>query len=42
MNKTFNAEWWASVLTLIMMVVCYIFDSGPWSVERYLTRYEEE
>jgi putative oxidoreductase len=42
MNKTFNAEWWASVITLILMIVCYIFDSGPWSVERYLTKYEEE
>jgi putative oxidoreductase len=42
LNKTFNAEWWASVITLILMIVTYIFDSGPWSVERYLTKYEEE
>jgi putative oxidoreductase len=42
LSDSFNMEWWASVFTLLLMVVCWIFDSGPWSVERYLTRYEEE
>lgn len=42
LNKTFNVEWWASVITMVLMIVVYIFGSGPWSVDRYLARYEEE
>lgn len=42
LGDSFNAEWWAAVFTLLLMIVVFIFGSGPWSVERILIRYREE
>lgn len=41
-SESFNTEWWASIITLILMIVVYFLGSGPWSVDRYIDRYLEE
>jgi uncharacterized membrane protein YphA (DoxX/SURF4 family) len=41
-TSAITAEWWISLITLILLVVFLIFDSGPWSVDRYVRAYEEE
>lgn len=41
-NSPLTSEWVISVIVLILLVVFWLFDSGPWSVDRYLQRYEEE
>jgi uncharacterized membrane protein YphA (DoxX/SURF4 family) len=41
-NSPMTSEWFISIVVLILLIVFWIFDSGPWSVDRYLQRYEEE
>jgi uncharacterized membrane protein YphA (DoxX/SURF4 family) len=41
-NSPMTSEWFISIIVLILLIVFWIFDSGPWSVDRYLQRYEEE
>lgn len=36
-----NTEWWVSVLTLFLLVVFLIFDSGRWSVDHYMRTHRE-
>jgi uncharacterized membrane protein YphA (DoxX/SURF4 family) len=39
--STINTEWWVSALTLLLLIVFYVFGSGPWSVDHYM-RYHRE
>lgn len=39
-NSSFSLEWWLVVTTFVLLLVCWVFDSGPWSVDRFLEKYE--
>ena len=39
-NSNFSLEWWLAVVTFVLLLVCWVFDSGPWSVDRFLENYE--
>ncbi|MDQ3291767.1 MAG: DoxX family protein [Bacteroidota bacterium] len=39
--STTTAEWWTALITLILLISCFIIGSGPWSVDKYLEHYEE-
>ena len=39
-TSSFSWEWWLAVITFIWLVVCWVFDSGPWSVDRWLEDYQ--
>jgi putative oxidoreductase len=41
-TSAITAEWWTSLVTLLLLVVFLIFDSGPWSVDHFIRSYEEE
>jgi len=41
-NSAVTYEWWISLLTLILLIVCWVFNSGRWSVDKYVRNYEEE
>ncbi|QNF34524.1 DoxX family protein [Adhaeribacter swui] len=36
-----NTEWGVSVLTLFLLVVFFIFDSGRWSIDQYMRTHRE-
>ncbi|WP_245590648.1 DoxX family protein [Adhaeribacter aquaticus] len=40
--NSINTEWWVSALTLTLLIVFYIFDSGPWSVDNYMRNHPED
>jgi putative oxidoreductase len=40
-TATLNFEWWAALVTLLALVTCWVFNTGPWSMQSYLTHYEE-
>ena len=37
-----NTEWWVSVLTLVLLLVFYVFDSGRWSIDQYMRTHQEK
>ena len=40
-NTSINTEWWVSALTLGLLLLFWIFDSGPWSVDNYMRHHTE-
>ena len=36
-----NTEWWVSVLTLCLLIVFFVFDSGRWSIDHYMRTHRE-
>ena len=40
-DKTYlSLEWWTALITFILLLVCWILDSGPWSVDQLLEDYK--
>lgn len=39
--NSINTEWWVSMLTLGLLILFLIFDSGPWSVDNYMRTHKE-
>lgn len=39
--SSINNEWWVSGLTLLLLVLFFIFDSGRWSVDHYMRTHRE-
>lgn len=37
-----NTEWWVSALTLILLFVFLIFNSGKWSLDNYMRNHPED
>ena len=36
-----NTDWWVSVLTLVLLIVFFVFDSGRWSIDHYMRTHRE-
>lgn len=41
-NSNFSSEWWLALVTLVILLICWVLNSGPWSVDRYLEKYDKE
>jgi len=41
-NSLYNPQWWTAVFTLIALIICWVLDSGPWSVDTYLKNHPDE
>ena len=39
--RTINTEWWVSAVTLILLIVFFIYGSGPWSIDNYMRTHRE-
>jgi uncharacterized membrane protein YphA (DoxX/SURF4 family) len=39
---TLNTEWWVSALTLALLLLFLIFDSGRWSLDNYMRNHPED
>ena len=39
---TLNTEWWVSALTLGLLLLFLIFNSGRWSVDNYMRNHPED
>ena len=39
--NSINTQWWVSALTLILLLVFLVFDSGRWSIDNYMRNHLE-
>ncbi|KAA5540148.1 DoxX family protein [Adhaeribacter rhizoryzae] len=39
--RSINTEWWVSALTLFLLIVFFIYGSGPWSLDQYMRTHRE-
>jgi uncharacterized membrane protein YphA (DoxX/SURF4 family) len=39
--NSINTEWWISALTLGLLLLFWVFDSGPWSLDNYMRNHPE-
>jgi putative oxidoreductase len=39
---TLNTDWWVSALTLALLLLFLIFDSGRWSLDNYMRNHPED
>jgi putative oxidoreductase len=40
-DTSLNTSWWVSALTLALLLVFLVFDSGRWSVDNYMRNHPE-
>ncbi|MDB5261893.1 MAG: DoxX family protein [Adhaeribacter sp.] len=39
--RTINTQWWVSAVTLILLIVFFIYGSGRWSIDNYMRTHRE-
>lgn len=39
--NSLNTEWWISAVTLGLLLLFLVFDSGPWSLDNYMRNHPE-
>jgi uncharacterized membrane protein YphA (DoxX/SURF4 family) len=39
--NTLNTTWWVSALTLVLLIMFFVFGSGRWSVDNYMRNHPE-
>ena len=39
--NSINTEWWISALTLGLLILFWVFGSGPWSLDNYMRNHPE-